>query len=86
MLLRHLLGQHEVVTVAHMGWASLKKGELLRTAEDKGIDVFLTEYGSLSYERNLAERRLAVVALSAIELPRELTRQATLSRLVACNS
>lgn len=39
--LRHLSGQHEVV-------ASLKNGELLRTAEDNGVDVFLTGDGSLS--------------------------------------
>lgn len=67
--LRHLLGPHEVVTVAWMGWASLKNGELLRTAEDNGVDVFLTGDGTLSYEQNLAGRRLAVVALSAIQLP-----------------
>jgi hypothetical protein len=52
-----------------MGWASLKNGELLRTAEDNGVDVFLTGDGTLSYEQNLAGRQLAVVALSAIQLP-----------------
>ena len=67
--LRHLLGPHEVVTVAYMGWASLKNGELLRTAEENGIDVLLTGDGTLVYEQNLAGRRLAVVALSAIQLP-----------------
>jgi hypothetical protein len=67
--LRKLLGQHEVVTIAYMGWAGLKNGELLRTAEDNGIDVLLTGDGTLSYEQNLTERRLAVVALSAIQLP-----------------
>ena len=30
--LRLLLGQHEVVTAAYMGWAGLKNGELLRAA------------------------------------------------------
>jgi hypothetical protein len=67
--LRHLLGPHEVVTVAYKGWASLKNGELLRTAEDNGIEVFLTGDGTLSYEQNLTGRRIAVVALSAIQLP-----------------
>ena len=67
--LRYLLGPHEVVTVAYMGWASLKNGELLGTAEGNGVDVFLTGDGTLSYEQNLAGRRLAVVALSAIQLP-----------------
>lgn len=67
--LRHLLGPHEVVTVAYMGWASLKNGELLRTAEESGIEVFLTGDGTLVFEQNLSVRRLAVVALSAIQLP-----------------
>ncbi len=67
--MRHLLGQHEVATVAYMGWARLKNGELLRTAEDNGIDVLLTGEGTLNYEQNLTGRRLAVVALSAIQLP-----------------
>ena len=67
--LRNLLGPHEVVTVAFMDWASFKNGELLRTAEDNGIDVLLTGDGTLSYEQNLTGRRLAIVALSAIQLP-----------------
>ena len=67
--LRHLLGPHEVMTVAYMGWASLKNGELLRTAEENGVDVFLTGDGTLNYEQNLTGYRLAVVTLSAIQLP-----------------
>jgi hypothetical protein len=67
--LRNLLGHHEVVTVAYMGWAGLKNGELLQIAEEDGVDVLLTGDGTLSYEQNLSGRRLAVVALSAIQLP-----------------
>ncbi len=67
--LRKLLGQHEVVTVTWMGWAGLRNGELLRTAEDNGIDVFLTGDQTLTHEQNLKGRRLAIVALSAIQLP-----------------
>jgi len=67
--LRKLLGQHEVVTVAYMGWAGLKNGELLQTAQDNGIDVLLTGDGTLNYEQNRSGRRLAIVALSAIQLP-----------------
>lgn len=33
------------------------------------MDVFLTGDGTLSYEQNLSGRRLAVVVLSAIQLP-----------------
>ena len=67
--LRQLVGLHEVVTVAYMGWAGLKNGELLRTAEENGVDVLLTGDGTLSYEQNLTGRRLAIVVLSAIQLP-----------------
>lgn len=67
--LRKLLGRHEVVTVAYMGWAGLKNGELLREAEGNGIEVLLTGDQTLNCEQNLEERRLAIVALSAIELP-----------------
>jgi hypothetical protein len=67
--LRKLLGPHDVVTVTYMGWAGLKNGELLRAAEKEGIDVLLTGDQTLVSEQNLSERRLAVVALSAIQLP-----------------
>jgi hypothetical protein len=40
--LRKNLGTHEVFTVGYKGWAGLKNGELLRTAEENGIEVFLT--------------------------------------------
>ena len=67
--LRKLLGPHDVATVTYMGWAGLKNGELPRAAEDRGFDVFLTGDQTLFHEQNLAGRRLAVVALSAIQLP-----------------
>jgi hypothetical protein len=67
--LRTLLGQHEVVTVTYMGWAGLKNGELLKAAEDNGIEVFITGDQTLLYEQKLSGRRLAVIALSAIQLP-----------------
>ena len=67
--LRKLLGHHEVVTVTYMGWAGFQNGALLRAAEDTGIDVLLTGDQTLSYEQNLTGRRLAIVALSAIQLP-----------------
>jgi hypothetical protein len=67
--LRKLIGLHEVVTAAYMGWAGLKNGELLRAAETAGIDVLLTGDQTLRYEQNLSGKRLAIVALSAIQLP-----------------
>jgi hypothetical protein len=67
--LRKLLGDHDVATVRFMGWSGLKNGELLNAAEAGGIDVFVTGDRTLNYEQNLTGRRLAVVTLSAIQLP-----------------
>lgn len=57
------------MTVAYLGWASLKNGELLTAAEENDVDVLLTGDGTLYYEQNLTGRRLEVVTLSAIHLP-----------------
>lgn len=63
------LGKHEIVTTSYMGWAELKNGELLRTAEENGLEVFVTGDKSLVDEQNLTGRRLAIVALSANNWP-----------------
>ena len=47
----------------------LKNGELLRAAEENGFDVFVTGDQTLAYEQNLAERRLAILALFANNWP-----------------
>ena len=62
--MRHFIHGHEVVTVAYMGWAGVKNGELLKIAEAAGIDVLVTADGSLSYQQNLTGRHIAIVALS----------------------
>jgi len=67
--LRKLLGPHEVVTVAYMGWSGIQNGALLKAAQENRIDVLLTGDQSLRHEQNLAGRPLAVVALSTILLP-----------------
>ena len=66
-LLRNNLGAHDVFTVRYKGWAGLKNGELLKTAEDDGFEVFLTGDQTISYEQNLTGRRLATVVLSSID-------------------
>jgi hypothetical protein len=47
------LGKHEIVTASYLGWSDLKNGELLRAAEEYGIEVFVTGDQSLVYEQNL---------------------------------
>jgi hypothetical protein len=39
----------------------------LRTAENEGIEVFLTGDQTLTYEQNLTGRTIAIVALSSVE-------------------
>jgi hypothetical protein len=65
--LRKNLGAHQVVTVSYKGWSGLKNGELLRKAENDGIEVFLTGDQTLAYEQNLTGRTIAIVALSSVE-------------------
>ena len=65
--LRKNLGAHELLTVSSKSWAGLKNGELLRIAEENGIEVFLTGDQTLSYEQNLKGRTIAIVALSSVE-------------------
>ena len=52
----------------NFGWNGLKNGKLLEAAENDGFDVLLTGEQSLPYfEHDLASRRLAIVAISAVE-------------------
>ncbi len=76
--LRKLLEPHDVVTVTYMGWAGLKNGELLRVAEENRIDILLTGDQTLASEQYLTGRHLAIVALSAIQLPIIRERLATI--------
>jgi hypothetical protein len=63
--LRKNLGTHEVFTVSYKDWAGLKNGELLRAAENDGIEVFLTGDQTLTHEQNLTGRTIAIVALTS---------------------
>jgi hypothetical protein len=60
--LRGVLAPHEVVTAFELGWARLKNGDLLQTAESR-FDVFITTDKNLQYQQNLAGRRLAILVL-----------------------
>ena len=65
--LRKNLGAHDVFTVSYKRWAGLKNGELLRAAENDGIEALLTGDQTLIYEQNLTGRSIAIVALSSVE-------------------
>jgi hypothetical protein len=63
------LCRHTILTTSFLGWGHLKNGELLRAAEETGIDIFVTGDRTLKYEQNLGGRRLAIVVLSTNNWP-----------------
>ena len=68
--LRQSLSAHSVSTAYELGWATLKNGELLCSAEERGFEVLITTDTNLRYQQNLAVRRIAVVVLSTTSWPR----------------
>lgn len=68
--LRHALLGHSVSTAYELGWATLKNGELLRSAEEKGFEVLVTTDTNLKYQQNLTARQIAVVVLTTTSWPR----------------
>jgi len=65
--LRLAIPNHDVSTVAYLGWAGLKNGRLLRATEDAGFQVLITADKKMSKEQNLKGRALAVVVLSTLD-------------------
>ena len=61
-LVRELAG-HDVSTVQRQRWSGIKNGELLRRAEAKGFEIFLTADRSLPFQQNLALTALAIIVL-----------------------
>lgn len=68
--LRQFLPGHHVSTAYELGWATLKNGELLSSAEAQGFEVLVTTDANLRYQQNLAARRIAVVVLATTSWPR----------------
>ena len=64
-----MLCKHEIVTASYMGWSELKNGELLRSAEEGGIEISITGDQTLVYEQKLTGCRLAILALSTNNWP-----------------
>ena len=55
--LRQSLSEHNVSTAYELGWATLKNGELLRSAEEQGFEVLVTTDTNLRYQQNLSARQ-----------------------------
>ena len=64
-LARSLIDHHAVTEARARGWQELENGELLNVAEAAGFEVLVTTDKNLSYQQNLAARRIAVIVLGA---------------------
>jgi Domain of unknown function (DUF5615) len=62
--LRNDIPGHEVRTVAEVGWAGVKNGELLRLAAT-AFDVLITVDRNLEYQRSFEGVSLAVIVIHA---------------------
>lgn len=67
--LRRYLGAHNVRLAKQEGWEDLVNGKLLAAAEDAGFDVLITTDKNMSYQQNLAGRRIAVRVLGQQQWP-----------------
>jgi predicted nuclease of predicted toxin-antitoxin system len=62
-LARYLIDHHTVTEARARGWEELENGELLSRAEAAGFEVLVTTDKNLSYQQNLAGRKIAIVVL-----------------------
>src|SRR5450432_682847 len=61
--IRDFLENHKVKTAREQGWSTLLNGDLLTEAESAGFEVLVTTDKNLSYQQNLAARKIAIVVL-----------------------
>ena len=68
--LRRYLTEHTVDTADEKGWARIRNGDLLDSAESDGYDVLITADQSMRYQQNMASRQVAVMVLLSNRWPR----------------
>ncbi len=67
-LRRSLIG-HTVATAYELGWATLKNGALMQSAELAGYELLITTDKNLAYQQNPRGRKIAVIALGQANWP-----------------
>jgi hypothetical protein len=72
--LRRYLTEHSVTTAYEEGWSNLSNGDLLKSAEDKGYQIFVTTDRNLRYQQNLSDRQIAIVVLLSTSWPKIRTQ------------
>ena len=70
-LARYLINHHAVTEARARGWDELENGELLTVAEAAGFEVLVTTDKNLSFQQNLARRKIAIVVLGRGARPLE---------------
>jgi hypothetical protein len=65
--LRALLTGHDTFTVAYLGWAGVKNGQLLKAAEDAGFEILITSDQGIPYQQNIVGRKLTMIMLSTAD-------------------
>jgi len=66
--LKIVLVEYDVSTVQEEGWAGMRNGDLISVIDDC-FDVLITADKNIKYQRNLTERRIAIVQLYSNRLP-----------------
>ena len=67
--LRRYLTEHTVDTANEKGWAELRNGNLLDSAEREGYEIVTTADPSMRYQQNIARRQVGVVVLLSNRWP-----------------
>jgi hypothetical protein len=72
--LRRYLTEHSVTTAYEEGWSNLSNGDLLKSAEDKGYQIFVITDRNLRYQQNLSDHQIAIVVLLSTSWPKIRTQ------------
>ena len=72
--LRKYLTEHSVTIAYEEGWSNLSNGDLLKSAEDKGYQIFVTTDRNLRYQQNLSDRQMAIVVFLSTSWPKIRTQ------------
>ena len=62
--LRHELADHDVQTAEHLGWETLRNGDLVRNAVQDGYDLLITCDQSIRFQQNLLRQPITVLTIT----------------------
>ncbi len=58
------LSGHTIISAYARGWDRLNNGELLKVAEEEGVEVLVTTDQKIRYQQNLTGRKIALVVIT----------------------